>query len=320
MSDTLLSVRVWADYPGKAGVLRDVSLTVGCGEIVGLVGRSGEGKSTLATAILGLLGLKGGVCRGEIFFQGQNLVDLSSAEMRRIRGKNISLVPQSPLAALNPSLRLGAQLDEASRAHANGPRDWAPLLDSVSLPSARDFLRQYPRSLSVGMAQRFLIAMAIMHRPSLLLADEPTSALDTVTQAEILSLFRRLNREQGIAILYISHDLASVASLCHRVAILEQGRIVECATAEEVFSNPQHEYTRMLIAAIPRSPGGSVAPSRAGSGALSEAGPGAGSEAGRASLNALSQQVAGSRQHRSDGEQGGEIALGERIAVEPVQR
>jgi ABC-type dipeptide/oligopeptide/nickel transport system ATPase component len=105
------------------------------------------------------------------------------------------------------------------------------------------------------MAQRFLIAMAIMHRPGLLLADEPTSALDTITQAEILGLFRRLNREQEIAILYISHDLASVASLCHRVAILEQGQIVECATVEEVFSNPRHEYTRKLIAAIPRPPG-----------------------------------------------------------------
>jgi ABC-type dipeptide/oligopeptide/nickel transport system ATPase component len=255
MSDPLLSLRISVDYPGKPRVLRDVSLSVGPGDIVGLVGRSGEGKSTLATAILGLLALKGGTCRGEILFRGQNLLERSGREMRCLRGKEISLVPQSPLAALNPNLRLGAQLTEAWRAHERGPMDPKPLLESVSLPAERDFLRLYPRGLSVGMAQRFLIAMAILHRPGLLLADEPTSALDTITQAEILGLFRRLNCEQEIAILYISHDLASVASLCHQVAILEQGQIVECATVEEVFSNPRHEYTRKLIAAIPRPPG-----------------------------------------------------------------
>jgi ABC-type dipeptide/oligopeptide/nickel transport system ATPase component len=302
MSDSLLSLRILVDYPGKRGVLRDVSLTVGTGEIVGLVGRSGEGKSTLATSILGLLALRGGVCRGEILFRGQNLLGLNGREMRRLRGKEISLVPQSPLAALNPNLRLGAQLTEAWRAHARGPVDWKPLLDSVSLPADRDFLRQYPRTLSVGMAQRFLIAMAIMHQPGLLLADEPTSALDTITQAEILGLFRRLNRKQGIAILYISHDLASVASLCHRVAILDQGQIVECATVEEVFYNPRHEYTRRLIAAIPRPPGI------------------VGSESGGASLDALGQQVSGPSHERSDREQQGEIALAERVAFQPVQR
>jgi ABC-type dipeptide/oligopeptide/nickel transport system ATPase component len=255
MRDALLSLKISVDYPGKPNVLQEVSLAVGPGEIVGLVGRSGEGKSTLATSILGLLGLKGGACRGEILFRGQNLLALPEGEMRRIRGKRISLVPQSPLAALNPSLRLGAQLDEAWRAHERGLVDWKPLLSSVSLPAEPGFLRQYPRSLSVGMAQRFLIAMAIMHGPLLLLADEPTSALDTITQAEILGLFRRLNREQGIAVLYISHDLASVASLCHRVAILERGRIVETGSVEEVFSNPRHEYTRKLIDAIPKPPG-----------------------------------------------------------------
>jgi ABC-type dipeptide/oligopeptide/nickel transport system ATPase component len=171
-----------------------------------------------------------------------------------VRGKQIGLVPQSPLAALNPNLRLGAQLTEAWRAHQRGDRDWTNLLESVSLPADPSFLRQYPRNLSVGMAQRFLIALAILHRPALLLADEPTSALDTLTQAEILQLFRRLNREQGIAILYISHDLASVASLCQRVAILHEGEIVECASVEKVFRDPQHEYTRRLIAAIPQHP------------------------------------------------------------------
>jgi ABC-type dipeptide/oligopeptide/nickel transport system ATPase component len=254
MSSPLLRLRLSADYSGKPGVLREVSLEVGAGEIVGLVGRSGEGKSTIAWSILGLLALRGGQCRGEILFRDIDLLRLKDAAMRRLRGKEIGLVPQSPLAALNPNLRLDAQLAEAWRAHERGARDWTSLLESVSLPADRTFLRQYPRNLSVGLAQRFLIALAIMHRPALLLADEPTSALDSITQAEILRLFERLNREQGVAILYISHDLASVASLCRRVAILHEGEIVECAPVESVFSDPQHSYTRKLIAAIPRPP------------------------------------------------------------------
>jgi ABC-type dipeptide/oligopeptide/nickel transport system ATPase component len=174
--------------------------------------------------------------------------------MRRLRGRHIALVPQSPLAALNPNLRLGTQLREAWWAHESGEPDWQTLLASVSLPAEREFLRLYPRNLSVGMAQRFLIAMALLHGPSLLLADEPTSALDTITQSEILALFRRLNQERGIGILYISHDLASVGALCNRVAILHQGQIVESAATQEVFGAPQHPYTRKLIDAIPQLP------------------------------------------------------------------
>jgi peptide/nickel transport system ATP-binding protein len=250
---SLLDLRVSADYAGKE-VLRDVSLQLAPGEILGLVGRSGEGKSTIALAILGLLDLRGGKITGEILFQGRDLLRHRPREMRALRGKEISLVPQSPLSALNPNMRLGSQLEEAWRAHERGKPEWKPLLQCVSLPAEESFLRQYPKHLSVGLAQRFLIAMAIVHRPSLLLADEPTSALDTVTQAEILQLFARLNREYGIAILYISHDLASVASLCHRVAILHGGKVVECHSAEDVFRNPRHPYTRELIAAIPRPP------------------------------------------------------------------
>lgn len=249
----LLNLRVSVEYSQKR-VLDEVALDVAEGEILGLVGRSGEGKSTIALSILGLLGLKGGRCTGEILFQGRDLLK-HPREMRSLRGKEIALVPQSPLAALNPNMRLGSQLHEAWRAHKRGQPDWKPLLESVSLPAEEGFLRQYPRSLSVGLAQRFLIAMAILHHPALLLADESTSALDTITQAEILGLFKRLNRERGIAILYISHDLASVASLCHRVAILREGRIVECDSVEEVFRHPRNEYTKQLISAIPRLPG-----------------------------------------------------------------
>lgn len=252
MTTPLLSLRISADYANKPGVLRDVSLDVAPGEIVGLVGRSGEGKSTVAFAILGLLSLKGGTCSGEIVFRGRDLSKLNNRQMRQLRGKEISLVPQSPLAALNPNLKLGSQLDEAWRAHERGKPDWKPLLESVSLPADPAFLRQYPRNLSVGLAQRFLIAMAILHRPALLLADEPTSALDMLTQSEILRLFASLNQSMNVSMLYISHDLASVASLCHRVAILHEGEIVECARTAEVFRNPRHPYTRELIGAIPR--------------------------------------------------------------------
>jgi ABC-type glutathione transport system ATPase component len=250
----LLQLRITAGYPGKPDVLREVSLEIAPGEILGLVGRSGEGKSTLILSTLGLLGLKNGTCRGEILFQGKDILQLPGKQLRQLRGQHLGLVPQSPLAALNPSLRLGTQLREAWRAHKPGEPDWKPLLAGVSLPTEADFLRLYPRNLSVGMAQRFLIAMALMHGPSLLLADEPTSALDTITQSEILALFRRLNQERGIGILYISHDLASVAAICSRVAILHQGEIVECASTEEVFRAPRHAYTRRLIDAIPHLP------------------------------------------------------------------
>jgi peptide/nickel transport system ATP-binding protein len=251
----LLKLRLSVKY-GQKCVLNEVAIDVEEGEILGLVGRSGEGKSTIALSILGLLGLKGGTCSGEIFFKNRDLLKLGSREMRHVRGKEIALVPQSPLAALNPNVKLGGQLEEAWRAHERGKPDWKPLLESVSLPAEESFLRQYPRALSVGLAQRFLIAMALLHNPALLLADESTSALDTITQAEILSLFKRLNRERGIAVLYISHDLASVASLCHRVAILHDGEIVECDSADEVFLNPRNEYTKKLVAAIPSLPVG----------------------------------------------------------------
>ncbi len=255
----LLSLRISADYPNKPNVLRNVSLEVQPGEVLGLIGQSGSGKSTLALAVLRLLHLHQGSQRGEISFQGRALMDLPEREMRGLRGRELGLVLQSPLSALNPALRIGTQLEEAWRAHASGSRDVCrgailETLSSVSLPADGAFLRRYPAQVSVGQAQRALIAMAILHRPALVIADEPTSALDVITQSEILQLFARLNREFGIAILYISHDLFSVASLCHRIAILHEGEIVECAATEQILQAPQHPYTQRLISALPGLP------------------------------------------------------------------
>ncbi len=258
-SVALLSLRLTVDYAGKPAVLRQAVLRMEPGEILGLVGQSGSGKSNLALAVLKLLRHKGGLARGEIHFQGRDLMRLTEGEMRQIRGREIGLVLQSPLSSLNPALKVGTQLSEAWRAHAERSRDGCErrlpgLLKSVSLPAEESFLRRYPRQLSVGQAQRVLIAMAILHRPALLIADEPTSALDVITQSEILQLFGRLNRELAMGILYISHDLLSIASLCHRIAILHEGEIVECGKTEQIFCSPAHPYTRSLIDALPKNP------------------------------------------------------------------
>ena len=187
--------------------------------------------------------------------------------MRDLRGRAISLVLQSPLSSLNPALKIRTQLREAWRAHASGGKEECAAaifqaLQNVSLPADEEFQRKYPAQMSVGQAQRVLIAMAILHRPALLIADEATSALDVITQSEILALFRQLNRSTGMSILYISHDLASVAGICDRIAILHQGAIVESGTTEQIFTNPQHEYTQRLMTALPQIPQSS-APLRA---------------------------------------------------------
>ena len=265
-SRSLLSAQVTVRYPGKAPVLRGISLEIARGEVVGLVGQSGSGKSTLAMAILGLLGRPRAIVEGNIFFQGVDLLAMRERELRGLRGRSLSLVLQSPLASLNPALQIRTQLNEAWRAHSDRnatsedcDRAIQSALKSVSLPSDqnnddRDFLRKRASQLSVGQAQRVLIAMAILHRPALLIADEATSALDVITQSEILELFARLNREIGMSILYISHDLPSVAGICQRIAILHQGEIVESGSTEQIFTAPVHPYTRRLMSALPQVP------------------------------------------------------------------
>lgn len=261
-SPPLLSTCVSAGYPGRPAVLRDAALEIWPGEIVGLVGESGSGKSTMALALLRLLQYRGGSVQGEIRFAGRNLLEIPEKAMRRVRGREIGLVLQSPIASLNPAMRIGDQVHESWRAHKDrytrpfSRTDAIELLERVSLPADESFLQRYPRQLSVGQAQRVLIAMAIVHRPPLLIADEPTSALDAVTQAEILQLFSRLNRDLEMTILYISHDLLSVGSICERVAILSEGRVVEFNTTQNIFRRPAHPYTKALIASIPRLPAG----------------------------------------------------------------
>jgi peptide/nickel transport system ATP-binding protein len=257
--DALLDARLSVRYGDKQPVLRDVQFRIRRGEVLGLVGQSGSGKSTLAMAILGLLDRKRATTQGAIEFETRDLLTLRERELRELRGRKIALVLQSPLSSLNPALKIRTQLREAWRAHASGPASdceqaIGAALNSVSLPSTNEFLKKYPSQMSVGQAQRVLIAMAVMHRPALLIADEATSALDVITQSEILSLFRELNRSSGMSILYISHDLASVAGICDRIAILHEGQIVEIGTTEQVLSNPCHEYTQRLMAAMPKLP------------------------------------------------------------------
>ncbi len=258
-SDVLLTAHVSVRYGDKPSVLRDIELGIRRSEVLGLVGQSGSGKSTLAMAILGLLDRKQARVEGAIEFDGRDLLTLPERELRGLRGRKIALVLQSPLSSLNPALKIRTQLREAWGAHAsasNGDCEAAmrAALESVSLPSTDEFLRKYPSQMSVGQAQRVLIAMAVMHRPALLIADEATSALDVITQSEILALFRELNRSSGMALLYISHDLASVAGICDRIAILHQGEIVETDITEQVLTNPRHEYTQRLMAAVPKLP------------------------------------------------------------------
>lgn len=250
----VLRASINLDYPNKPRALSGAAIEIRAGEVVGLIGESGSGKSSVALAILRLLGRRGARIAGTIEFAGRDLLAASESEMRTVRGREIGLVLQSPIASLNPALRIGTQLAEAWNAHRKTTRAETRarilrVMEMVSLPPAGEFLERYPKQLSVGLAQRVLIGMAILHEPKLLIADEPTSALDVITAAEILNLFARLNRELNMAILFISHDLLSVASLCHRVAIMRNGEIVECAATDQIFEAPRHEYTKALVGA-----------------------------------------------------------------------
>ncbi len=254
----LLQVHLHAGY-GKKEVVGGIAFDLEPGQALGLIGTSGAGKSTLVMALMGLLPWRGGYARGEVCFGGVNLLALSERDARRLRGKQFALVPQSPLTSLNGALRLRAHFEEAWRAHERWDRATfearlRELLEQVQLPFTPEFLTRRPGEISVGQAQRVLIALALLHRPALLIADEPTSALDPVTQAEIVRLLGQLRREHGTALLYISHDLVSVLQLCDRIAVLDGGRIVEYLDADGVSRGASHPATRALIGALPVPP------------------------------------------------------------------
>jgi len=253
-NNPLLRVEFNAAYAGKP-VLRDIRFTLQRGEILGLVGTSGAGKSTLVQSLLGLLPWRGGSVTGEVLLEGENLLALSERDLRKVRGRRVALIPQSPMTALNAAISLEAHFVEAWRAHDNSGRPalhqrLKTLLAEVQLPSDPEFLRRRSSQISVGQAQRVLIALALLHKPALIIADEPTSALDPVTQAQIVDLLRRLNRQHGVSLLYISHDLISVLQLSDRIAVLDSGTIVENLPVAEIAlgSNPA---TRALLNALP---------------------------------------------------------------------
>lgn len=246
----LLEARLTVRIGGQT-ILDGVELRIGAGQCVGLVGQSGSGKSTLSLALLGLVGPNAGVS-GWLRFEGGEILGQREREWRKLRGRRIALVLQSASAALNPALRIETQFKEAWRAHSEEP--WGAgraaafeLMRSFDLPAEESFLKRYPSQVSIGQAQRLLIAMALLHRPALLIADEVTSALDAVTQREVLGSLRRANQEWGTAVLHITHDLMSVPELCSHVLVLDRGRVVEDGRVEEVFANPRHAHTRQLV-------------------------------------------------------------------------
>ena len=236
--------------------VRGISLTVADGEIMGLVGESGSGKTVTAMVVSGLLPRKRADVTGQVLLDGKDLLALDGAAMRKRQGCAISVVFQEPMSAMNPVMRIGPQVEEALRVHtklkAEERKERAlQALRDVDLADAEAIYEKYPHQMSGGMLQRAMIAAAIISRPKLLLADEPTTALDVTIQAQILELLRRLNREMGMSVLFISHNLNVVRKLCTRVAVMEKGHIVETGPTEQVFHDPQADYTKRLIAAIP---------------------------------------------------------------------
>ena len=259
----LLSVRdlstAFETETGLVTVVDHVSFELEAGETLGLVGESGCGKSVTALSIMGLLPKPAGRIKGgEVLFKDENLTRASPERLREVRGNRIAMIFQEPMTALNPVQRIGRQLAETYTLHepelksSDVTEKTLRLLEQVGIPAPESRLYDYPHQLSGGMRQRVMIAMALARHPDILIADEPTTALDVTIQAQILELLRELQRDTGMAIIFITHDLGVIAELCSRVVVMYAGRIAEQATVKSIFEHPLHPYTRGLLESIPR--------------------------------------------------------------------
>ncbi|UCA46003.1 MULTISPECIES: ABC transporter ATP-binding protein [Pseudochrobactrum] len=247
------------DFPGRRGTLTalsDVSLSIMPGEILGVVGESGAGKSMTGLAVQGLLESPGHIAGGEVLLNGRRIDNLSDKEMQKIRGREIGAIFQDPLTSLNPLFTIGSQLVETITQHLALNRTQAleraiSLLKEVGIPAPEDRINHYPHQFSGGMRQRVVIALALAAEPKLIIADEPTTALDVSIQAQITSLLRRLCKEHGTAVMLVTHDMGVIAETADRVAVMYAGRLVENGPVETVLKNPSHMYTRGLMSSIP---------------------------------------------------------------------
>jgi len=243
----------------KAGIVKavdGVDFTINRGEILGLVGESGSGKTVTGFSIMGLVDPPGRMTAGRVLFDGQDIAALPDNEMRRIRGRRIAMIFQDPMMTLNPVLRIDTQMIEAIQAHENVGRQEAwqrsrDALGRVGISAAEERLRAYPHQFSGGMRQRVSIAIALLHKPDLIIADEPTTALDVTIQGQILFEVQKLCRETATALMWITHDLSVVASLADKICVMYAGKIVESGTVDEVLDSPLHPYTRGLIDSVP---------------------------------------------------------------------
>ncbi len=247
------------EFPTRRGVLRavdDISFSIGAGEVLGVVGESGAGKSLTGAAIIGLLEPPGRIAGGRILFDGRRIDNLSPEELRRIRGKEIGAIFQDPLTSLNPLYTVGRQLTETIRVHlgldAGAARERAlALLGEVGIPGAAQRIDHYPHQFSGGMRQRVVIALALAANPRLVIADEPTTALDVSIQAQIIQLLKRLCRDHGTAVMLVTHDMGVIAETADRVAVMYAGRVAEIGSVRDVVKTPRHPYTVGLMGAIP---------------------------------------------------------------------
>lgn len=263
----LLEIRDLRLAIGATPILRGVDLALARGEVHGLVGESGAGKSMVGRAVLGLIPEKARVTQGSVRFEGRELLSLTERERARLLGRDLALIPQNPMTALNPVQRIEGQLTDVMLMHLGiGAREARQraleLLNDVHMREPERVMRQYPHQLSGGMRQRICIAIAFACKPNLVIADEPTTALDVTVQKQILRLIEEMRSRHGTAVLFISHDLGVVAKICSSVSVLHAGRVLEHNDTATLFAQPQHEYTRALLAATPRHdrPGDSVQP------------------------------------------------------------